>query len=141
MNAKTNIALNTAVTVARHGKGIVHAAKAGWFTITLENGDSIKARLKDLSALGELRPGYVKAGICTYDPSRYVRHEVKTESGRKAFDIGDKVADRLRGKTLDEAYDAAAKVLGESTKALRAKYEHLNPGQQRMCLGNRMRHA
>lgn len=141
MSKQTNITVNTAVKVAKLGNGIVHAVKTGWFTIELDNGDTIKARAKDLSLLGEIKAGYVKAGICTYDPSRYVRHDVKTESGRKAFDIGDKVADHLRGKTLEEIYVIAAKALGESVKDLASRYGHLNPGQQRMCLGNRMRNA
>lgn len=141
MSKQTNIAVNTAVKVARHGTGIVHAAKTGWFTIVLDNGDTIKARAKDLSLIGEVKAGYVKAGICTYDPARYSRHDVRTESGRKAYDIGDKVADRLRGKTLEEAYVIAAKALNESVKELASRYGHLNPGQQRMCLGNRMRNA
>lgn len=141
MNAKNAIAVNAAVTVAKHGAGIVHAAKSGWFTVTLANGDTIRCRAKDLKLAGELKPGYVKAGICTYDPSRYTKHDVKTASGRNVFDVADKVANRLRGKTLEEAYEVAAKALGESVKALAAKYGHLNPGQQRMNLGNRMRHA
>lgn len=142
MSKQTNITVNAAVKVAKLGNGIVHAVKTGWFTIELDNGDTIKARAKDLSLLGEIKAGFVKAGICTYDPSRYTRHDdVRTESGRKAFDIGDKTADRLRGKTLEEAYVVAAKALGESVKDLASRYGHLNPGQQRMCLGNRMRNA
>ena len=45
------------------------------------------------------------------------------------------------GFTLDEVYKLAAKELKESEKDLRARYRHLNPGMQRMNLGNRMRAA
>lgn len=141
MSKQINIAINTPVKVAKLGSGTVQAVKAGWFTIELDNGDVIKTRAKNLALAGAVKDGYVKAGICTYDPSRYTLHDVKTVSGRKAYDTGDKTADRLRGKTLEEAYAIAAKILAESTKGLVERYGHLNPGQQRMCLGNRMRNA
>lgn len=57
-------------------------------------------------------------------------------------DVGDDVANLLReaGKGgLDGCYAAAADFLGVAEADLRAKYGHLNPGQQRMNLGNRMR--
>jgi len=60
-------------------------------------------------------------------------------SGRTSCDTGDQVADTLRGKTLDEAYAIVAKVIGDTQKALKARYQHLNPGHQRMCIGNRLR--
>jgi hypothetical protein len=55
-------------------------------------------------------------------------------------DVGDEVATRLRAcTTLDETYLAASQYLVVPVEELRAKYGHLNPGQQRMNLGNRMR--
>lgn len=65
----------------------------------------------------------------------------KTEDGRRTLDIGDATAKRLRGLDLDAVYKAAGKALGETEKDLRARYRHLNPGMQRMNLGNRMRAA
>jgi hypothetical protein len=57
-----------------------------------------------------------------------------------ARDNGDEVAKMLREcGDLDEAYACGAKFLKEKEKALRDKYKHLNPGQQRMIIGNRMR--
>lgn len=132
---------NTAVAVANHGKGIIHAAKAGWFRVELEDGSVINARARDLTVIGEFKAGYVKAGIMVYDPQRYVRHEVRTESGRKAYDTNDKVAKALRGATIEEAYSIAAKALHCTVKELVQKYGNLNKGQQRMTLGNRMRAA
>jgi hypothetical protein len=54
-------------------------------------------------------------------------------------DIGDDIAHLLRGKDLDECYTTAARFLREPEDGLRTKYGHLNPGQQRMNLGNKMR--
>lgn len=61
----------------------------------------------------------------------------RARSGQR--DIGDEVAGLLRGKSLDECYTAAARFLRVPEDGLRIKYQHLNPGQQRMCLGNGMR--
>lgn len=51
-------------------------------------------------------------------------------------DIGDDVAEMLRGK---DPYKAAAEYLNVPVAELKTKYAHLNAGQQRMNLGNRMR--
>ena len=67
--------------------------------------------------------------------------QCRSASGRKSLDNGDIIAADLRGKTLEHTYKVAAKHLKESVSALTAKYQHLNPGQQRMCLGNRLRGA
>lgn len=74
--------------------------------------------------------------------------DVKTAAGNLAIDCGDKLADRLRGKDLDEVYTMAVDVLNKAleegekehtVKSLKAKYGSLNVGMQRMNLGNRMR--
>lgn len=55
-------------------------------------------------------------------------------------DVGDEVAKLLReAEGLDGVYEAGAKFLHEKLAVLRDKYKHLNPGQQRMVIGNRMR--
>lgn len=55
-------------------------------------------------------------------------------------DIGDEVAMRLRAcETLDDVYKVGAEFLEQQVADLKAKYAHLNPGQQRMVIGNRMR--
>lgn len=72
-----------------------------------------------------------------HDISGY--EKVKNASGHTSYDNGDDVATKLRGKTLDEVYAHAAKQLKEPEKDLRTKYKHLNPGMQRMSLGNRLR--
>lgn len=73
------------------------------------------------------------------DLSHYAR--VKAASGNASLDNGDAVAKSLRECTLDDVYAKASKVLNESAKALRERYKHLNPGMQRMNLGNRIRGA
>jgi hypothetical protein len=62
-----------------------------------------------------------------------------TSSGRQTLDCGDKIASLLRGMELGYVYKVAAFNLGESVEALTARYSHLNPGMQRMTLGNRIR--
>ena len=60
-------------------------------------------------------------------------------SGKKSKDNADEVATMLRGKTLDEVYEIAESWLIISADDLKARYAHLNAGQQRMNVGNRLR--
>jgi hypothetical protein len=83
------------------------------------------------------------------DLSKYTRHaDIKTASGRPTYDIGDKTAEVLRGKDLDAVYEVTVKTIAKLTgekgltvDELKTKYSKLNPGQQRMNLGNRLRAA
>jgi hypothetical protein len=91
----------------------------------------------------------VPADLCELAPVRKsIFHEqdtkqaAETKAKKKELgitDIGDDVGELLRGKSVDETYAIAAKYLGAPVLELKAKYAHLNPGQQRMVLGNRMR--
>lgn len=55
-------------------------------------------------------------------------------------DVGDPVAVMLReAKSLDDVYRIGGAYLEVQVADLKKKYEHLNPGQQRMNIGNRMR--
>jgi hypothetical protein len=63
----------------------------------------------------------------------------KRADGKTSLDNGDGVAATLRGVALELVYKTCAKEIGESVEALKAKYGHLNPGMQRMNLGNRLR--
>jgi len=65
-------------------------------------------------------------------------HKVKV-GGRTTQNCGDLVSEKLLGKTLEEVYDTVAETLEEDVDNLAARYEHLNPGQQRMVLGNKLR--
>lgn len=77
--------------------------------------------------------------------SQYMQHKTKTGSGKSyAIDNNDDTASALRGKDLDTVYTEAAAALkanGEdvTVASLKAKYANLNPGMQRMNLGNRIR--
>ncbi len=66
----------------------------------------------------------------------YVKHaDVKTVTGRPSVDNDDIVAVTLRGHDLATAYDILAKNGGAKSP----KWENLNPGMQRMAIGNVLR--
>lgn len=71
------------------------------------------------------------------DLSHY--EKTKAPGGGTSYHNGDAVAEKLAGKSLDDAYAVAAKTLKVDEKELRKQYAHLNVGMQRMSLGNRMR--
>lgn len=62
-------------------------------------------------------------------------------SGNKSADNGDEVAQALRSLEPKQVVEAAERILGLSPGELWTKYEGLNPGQQRMNAGNRIRGA
>jgi len=87
-------------------------------------------------------------GDTAVDLTKYVK--VVTKAGNNSLDNGDKAAKALRDLTLDQIYkevarnvkeDLEAANIEEAEKILRKKYGHLNPGMQRMNLGNRFRAA
>lgn len=80
-----------------------------------------------------------RVGDKTYDLSKY--EVVKSAEGNSSLDNGDQVAKQLRGLELDDVYKRASKTLGIKETDLRSRYKHLNPGMQRMSLGNRLRAA
>lgn len=100
------------------------------------------ARLQALANGARLK----KVGEKEFDLSDY--EAVKSAGGNSSLDNGDKLAKELRGLALEDVYKRAAKVLGkDEADALYKRYnkregkEPLNPGMQRMNLGNRMRAA
>ena len=62
-------------------------------------------------------------------------------SGKSSLHNGDPVAMFLSGKTPDEVIADAERLCMLPAGELKAKYGHLNPGQQRMNAGNRIRGA
>lgn len=66
------------------------------------------------------------------DLNRYVR--AKSGNGKRTHRIDDFTARSLDGKTVEQVLEGGAK-LGINT----AKWSHLNPGQQRMLVGNAIR--
>lgn len=68
----------------------------------------------------------------------------KLDDGTRYIDNGDNVGQELRGLVLEEVYGVVGRALKASgkkitIKGLKEKYEHLNPGMQRMVLGNMLR--
>jgi len=83
-----------------------------------------------------------KIGAQVVDKVRYATtSDIKTESGRVSVDNDDQIAQLLRGCDLVVVYRKAAEILEAPQVVLEAQYAHLNPGMQRMNLGNRIRKA
>ncbi len=137
------------------------SAKAGWTVVTVK-GESKKVRSnevtakitkadlkKEEAAARKAEKARIKAEagdevadrLVPADLSKYVLHDEVTASGRKRIDVDDEVAAELRKLDLPATYKYAASVLDESAKALMERYKDLNPGMQRMNLGNRIRKA
>lgn len=67
--------------------------------------------------------------------------ELADGSKKRSIDKGDGVALTLRRLTLDAVYATASRAIGISQVGLRDRFAHLNPGMQRMNLGNMIRKA
>lgn len=59
----------------------------------------------------------------------------------RSMDKGDSVAQSLRGLSIEDVYKQAAKITHIGVLELQARFSHLNPGMQRMNLGNMIRKA
>jgi len=140
------------------GEGIVMEKKAGWYAVKMrEDSEVLKFRATDLKCYAvEVDDGKVVAADddeLEDDGSTRIRanlenyESVKAASGNRSYDNADTVAEMFRGKSLDEVYILAARDLkangetGITIKGLKERYENLNPGHQRMCVGNRVRAA
>jgi len=138
------------------------APKAGWVSILLSNGDTRKVRVGDLKKPSAMAlPPKMRAKDPTSQNPRVtealkVAKEAKPEPVREAKapagpkDNGDEVAAKLRGMDLEQTYAFGAVELAPRFVAigvdpanvlscLKSKYGHLNPGQQRMVVGNLIR--
>ena len=74
---------------------------------------------------------------------QYTTYAIQLADGTKkrSIDKGDAVALTLRKLTLDAVYATASSATGISQAGLRDRFAHLNPGMQRMNLGNMIRKA
>lgn len=74
---------------------------------------------------------------------QYVAYRTVLADGTKkrSIDKGDHVAVALRQATLESVYRTVATATGTPVADLRERFAHLNPGMQRMNLGNMMRRA
>lgn len=119
----------------------------GWTEILDHNGKRRKVRN------GEIKPAIERSSgspILTTSPKPEPKPtpalnatitpvRVDAPKAKRQPDNGDRAARDLRGLDLDGVYRLVAGVLSLSEAELRVKYGGLNPGQQRMNLGNRLR--
>lgn len=100
------------------------------------------SRAAPAHVVGDVKPeAKGKIGETVFDMTKYFVSDVKTASGRRTIDTNDEVAQALRGLPIDEVYTMVAEARGVTVESLKAKYQHLNVGMQRMNLGNQMRGA
>ena len=69
------------------------------------------------------------------DRAKYTK--ARAASGSSSLNNGDQVAKALEGLSLDEVQGVANKLIADNDFATR--YKKLNPGMQRMNIGNRLR--
>lgn len=74
------------------------------------------------------------------DSYRRRYQNVRSVNNNSSKICGDRISKMLHGKTLQEVAGIVAEYTGDSAADLLSRYEHLNPGQRRMNIGNRLRH-
>ncbi len=118
----------------------VEAAQAA-FDAAKEAFDQAKSALIEAKRAARVPTGGTGTTALLAERSRsYIRDsEHKTAGGNTSVHCGDAAARKLLGKSLDECYAIAADITEEDESALRTRYQHLNPGMQRMNLGNKIR--
>jgi hypothetical protein len=147
MNAAAKIAT---ITATREVVTIV-SVSGGWTTIA-SNGGTRKIRNgalsdhRDAPKPTEAKPVSTERKNGRVDPlylQFYGKYSATRSDGAtvKSLDNGDLTAQLLRAYTLDETYTYVANATGAAADSLKARYRHLNPGMQRMNLGNVLRKA
>ena len=111
--------------------------------IVLPRGDVIKATKEEIEEAIAAEDAAV-AALAEMEASPFARLtkatcDVYLRGDKKSYDNGDEIARFLRPRALIDVYVSAACLLREDVVLLRQRYAHLNPGQQRMNLGNRIR--
>ena len=113
--------------------------------ITLPRGDVIKATKEEIEEAIAAEDAAL-AALAEMEASPFTRLtkaacDVYLRGDKKSYDNGDEIAQFLRPRALIDVYVSAACLLREDVVLLHQRYAHLNPGQQRMNLGNRIRGA
>jgi len=130
-----------------NGMGTIIEEKRGWLTVDFD-GEVQKLRksageiLTDADIeemMEEELPHTMSNQLKKYRPTYTTHDDAITASGRKVVDNNDQIANSLRGLWIDDLYPAVAKILDVPVAELKAKYSHLNNGQQSMNLRNRVR--
>lgn len=126
--------------------GILVKINSRYATIEQNDGTITKVGKTKIEPMEHKKPSAKKKTVKKGDveesnriASDYEYTKCKAASGRVSYDNADDLAVKLRGKTLEDAYKMVAELIGVDIKELITKYQHLNPGQQRMCIGNRAR--
>jgi len=151
------------VDVLERGTGVVQEIKKGWYVIKLDdNKELVNCRAASLTPIGnqgkvpdldssgdenvgtgeeidpsEDQPTAAKGSVISKESK--ASYETYKKGKTTSMDCADKTAKSLRDMELDEVYNYAASVLELPKAELEAKYSRLNPGMQRMNLGNRIR--
>jgi len=137
------------------------SVKGGWSTIFFNDGkmkkirnsnieyfSSEKNKMQDSSSASSVGAyivkdkfgeKYVKVGNSRSLISNYYVSDTRTSSGRRTIDCNDKIAELLRGKSIDEVYQIVSNTLNITVNELMSRYSKLNVGMQRMALGNCLR--
>lgn len=92
---------------------------------------------KKAKKVASLKTGPSKSVIPLDVAKSYER--AKDKAGKLHVDNGDKIATVLRNHDLAEIYALVSKKCDIPAAELKRKYGHLNPGMQRMNLGNKLR--
>ena len=135
-----------------HRMGKLVKINSRFATVETNDGETFRVGKTKIELIGAPKVSKSKTAKSGSDDKDDTKHDLAraadydyqpcvAASGKKSKDNNDAVAQELRGQTLDFAYERAAEYLQVSEDSLRAQYNHLNPGQQRMCLGNRIRGA
>lgn len=79
-------------------------------------------------------------------PRSIIKSEYKTRylntrsaAGSSSKICGDAISIMMNGQTIERCAEIVAEYTGDSAADLLSRYEHLNPGQRRMNIGNRLR--
>lgn len=136
--AKIAVFDRTYSPMENYSGGVKRAAKI-YLKSTIKVAFRAKAALKLAIRTGAVDEAKLKGIANTFTNEVVVTPTTKNRTAAPKKDCGDDIASKLRGMDLAEVYAFAADKLGDSVKALEAKYSHLNPGMQRMNLGNRLR--
>ena len=125
-------------------------------TVRTYNADGTGPVAKVKAAKAAKEPAALKAPRAKMDPSerkngavdplylpQYTIYSAVRKDGTKirSIDKGDAIALALRGADLITVYKDVAAATGTAIVELRERFAHLNPGMQRMNLGNMLRRA
>lgn len=135
----------TRVILVDSTEEVIAGYAKGWYT--LEDGRKIRGNKIDriiVDDYDELEEGKKKskasmAQALAMHRGQYVK--TKSAKGKPTAICGDEVSTILSGLEVEVALEVAAWAIDVPADELYTRYEHLNPGQQRMNAGNLIRGA